>query len=72
MRLKRDGRLHLVSGLYAMCPYIAGTWPHPDHPSLVENNGIFLELHGNRGRIGYGIEAFEARDPLAFALTPGG
>jgi len=66
MRLKRDGRLDLISGLYALCPYIAGIWPHPEYPSSVENNDIFLELHHNRGRVGYGIEAFEARDPLAW------
>ncbi|MDH4366150.1 MAG: alpha/beta hydrolase, partial [Acidimicrobiia bacterium] len=27
---------------------------------------IFLDLHNNQGRMGYGIEAYEARDPLAW------
>ena len=56
----------LVRGLYALCPYIAGEWPQDRYPSSVENNGILLDLHNNRGRIGYGIEAFEAGDPLAW------
>ena len=52
--------------MYALCPYIAGRWPHPDHPSSVENNGILLDLHNNRGVMAYCIEALEAEDPLAW------
>jgi acetyl esterase/lipase len=66
MKLLRDGDIGLVSGLYALCPYIAGAWPLSENPSSTENNGIFLDLHNNRGAMGYGIEAFEARDPLAW------
>jgi acetyl esterase len=66
MKLKRDGELSLIRGLYAMCPYIAGEWPQARFPSSIENNGILLDLHHNRGRMGYGIEAFEARDALAW------
>jgi acetyl esterase/lipase len=66
LKLKRDGQLGLVKGLYALCPYIAGQWPLPECPSSVENNGILLELHNNRGAMGYGIEAFNERDPLAW------
>jgi len=66
LRLKKDGDLGLISGLYALCPYIAGQWPAPDSPSSVENNGILLDLHNNRGAMGYGIGAFEAGDPLAW------
>jgi len=66
MRLLRDGGLGLVRGLYAMCPYIAGQWPQDRFPSSSENNGIFLDLHHNRGAMAYGIEAFEARDPIAW------
>lgn len=66
MRLLRDGDIGLVRGLYAMCPYIAGEWPQDRYPSSIENNGIFLDLRDNRGRMGYGIEAFEAGDPLAW------
>ena len=66
MRLLREGSIDLVKGLYALCPYILGEWPQEDCPSSVENNGIFIDLHNNQGRMGYGIEAFEAGDPLAW------
>lgn len=72
LSLRRSGQLDLIKGLYALCPYIAGQWPHPDSPSSTENNGILLDLHSNRGAMGYGIEAFEERNPLAwpsFATT---
>ncbi len=68
MKLKQEGKLALIRGLYALCPYIAGEWPQDQLPSSVENNGILLDLHDNRGRMAYGIEAFEARDPLAWPL----
>jgi acetyl esterase/lipase len=66
LKLRRDGDLGLIRGLYAMCPYIAGSWPQDRFPSSIENNGLLLDLHNNRGAIGYGIEAFEAKDPLAW------
>jgi acetyl esterase/lipase len=66
LKLKREGDLGLVKGLYALCPYIAGSWPDDRYPSSVENNGILLDLHNNRGAMGYGIEALKARDPLAW------
>jgi acetyl esterase len=66
LKLKQDGDLGLITGLYAMCPYIAGQWPTPENPSSTENNGILLNLHSNRGAVGYGIEAFEAGNPLAW------
>ena len=66
LKLKQDGDLGLIKGLYALCPYIAGQWPTPECPSSTENNGILLHLHNNRGAIGYGIDAFNDRDPLAW------
>ena len=66
--LLRAGRIDLVKGLYALCPYIAGSWPRDDLPSSVENEGIFISVGSNRGALSYGIEAFEARDPLAWPL----
>ncbi|MCB1002210.1 MAG: alpha/beta hydrolase [Acidimicrobiales bacterium] len=68
LQLKRDGKLGLITGLYVLCPYIAGSWPQDDLPSSTRNNGILLDLHSNIGAVGYGIEAFEARDPLAWPL----
>ena len=66
IKLLRDGDIGLIKGLYAMCPYIAGAWPSPQNPSSTANNGILLELHNNRGAMAYGIEAFDAQDPLAW------
>jgi acetyl esterase len=66
LKLKREGELGLIKGLYALCPYVAGEWPQQKYPSSTENNGILLDLHNNRGRMGYGIEAFRAKDPLAW------
>jgi acetyl esterase len=66
LQIKRDGDVDLVKGLYALCPYIAGQWPAPGCPSSVENEGILLHLHNNRGAMGYGIEAFNERNPLAW------
>jgi acetyl esterase len=66
LKLKRDGDIGLIKGLYALCPYIAGKWPDARYPSSTENNGILLDLHSNRGAMSYGIEAFDAKDPLAW------
>jgi acetyl esterase/lipase len=66
LRLLRDGDIALIQGLYALCPYIAGQWPLPENPSSTENNGILLDLHDNRGAMGYGIAELEARNPLAW------
>jgi len=66
LKLKRDGDLGLIRGLYALCPYIAGHWPQDRYPSSIENNGLLIELHSNRGAIAYGIEQLEARNPLAW------
>ena len=71
LKLKQDGDLGLIKGLYAMCPYIAGQWPTPEAPSSTENNGILLDLHNNRGALGYGIEAFDQRNPLAWPAFAG-
>jgi acetyl esterase len=71
LKLKRDGDLGLIKGLYALCPYIAGRWPAPGCPSSIENEGILLSLHNNRGAVGYGIEAFNERNPLAWPSFAG-
>ena len=68
LRLTREGRTDLISGLYALCPYIAGSWPRDDLPSSIENNGLLLDLHDNTHAHAYGIDAFEARDPEAWPL----
>ncbi|MCL0029253.1 alpha/beta hydrolase, partial [Dehalococcoidia bacterium] len=66
LKLLRDGDIGLVQGLYALCPYISGRWPLEENPSSIENNGIMINLHNNRGAMGYGIEEFQDRNPLAW------
>jgi acetyl esterase/lipase len=66
LKLKRDGDLKLIRGLYALCPYIAGAWPQDKYPSSIENNGLLLDLHNNRGAMAYGIEQYENGNPLAW------
>jgi len=66
MKLKQDGELDLIKGLYALCPYIAGEWPQPRFPSSTENEGILISVQNNRSTIAYGIDAFNARNPLAW------
>jgi acetyl esterase len=66
MKLKQDGELGLIKGIYAMCPFIAGEWPQPQYPSSTENEGIVISVHNNRSAMAYGIEAFNARNPLAW------
>ena len=68
LKLKQDGDLDIVSGLYPLCPYIAGQWPQDHLPSSTENNGILIGLHSNRGAMAYGMEALEAKNPLAWPL----
>jgi acetyl esterase/lipase len=70
--LNRSNELGLVKGLYALCPYLVGSYPDARYPSTTENNGILLETHNNRGIVGYGIEAYEEKNPIAwpdFATT---
>jgi acetyl esterase/lipase len=66
MRLQRDGELNLIKGLYVFCPYINGVWPDERYPSSREYVELLSDVKSNRGRVGYGIEAFNARDPMAW------
>lgn len=66
LRLKQQNTLKLISGIYALCPYIAGKWPLEQNPSSMENNGILLDLHNNQGPMIYGIEEFNKANPLAW------
>ena len=66
LQLLRDGDIGLIRGLYALCPYIAGRWPQERFPSSIENEGILLNLHHNRGAVAYGIAELESENPLAW------
>ena len=66
LRLKKESKLGIIAGIYALCPYIAGQWPLKQNPSSTENNGILLDLHNNQGAMIYGIDEFTNRNPLAW------
>jgi acetyl esterase len=66
LKLSQEAEIALIRGLYALCPYIAGSWPQERFPSSIENNGLLLDLHNNRGALAYGIEALEKQNPLAW------
>jgi hypothetical protein len=66
MSLKNEGKLDMIKGLYALCPYIAGIWPLESNPSSISNNGIFLDLSDNSGPVSYGIEELKNKNPLAW------
>ena len=66
LKLKQDGDIDLIRGIYALCPYIAGRWPQDQFPSSTENNGILINVHGNRGALAYGMEELENENPLAW------
>ena len=64
LKARQDGRLAMIDGVYAQCPYISGTYasPPPELPSLQENDGYFLASD----LMGYFVEAY---DPGAANLT---
>jgi acetyl esterase/lipase len=66
LRLKQDGDLGLIQGLYALCPFIAGRWPMPSNPSSSEWNGLVINVHGPNYALGYGQEEFDQGNPLAW------
>lgn len=68
LKLLQDGDIDLIRGLYALCPYIAGRYPDERFPSTIENNGILLDLHDNRGAMAYGIKELENQNPLAWPI----
>jgi acetyl esterase len=47
LRTKQEGRLKQIAGVYALCPYIYGSWEQPGRelPSLYENDGYFIDCN---------------------------
>ena len=76
LRMKREGKLSFIGrGTYALCPYIAGSWPQSRREEGIfgtshlneENNGLFINLKGNEEHaVGYGLGAYRRRNPLAW------
>ncbi len=71
LKAKQDGFLDHVAGVYAMCPYISGTYADPPAVlrSLTENNGYMLETTGMSAlaRV-YDPSGENATNPLAWPL----
>ena len=66
MTLARAGDAGLVKGLYAFCPFIAGRWPDARYPSSSQYRDLLSDVQSNRAVIGYGVEAHDRADPLAW------
>jgi hypothetical protein len=49
-----------------MCPFISAEWPQRRYPSSIENEGIVISVHNNHSAMAHGIEAFNARNLLAW------
>uniref|UniRef100_A0A7S4IG55 Alpha/beta hydrolase fold-3 domain-containing protein n=1 Tax=Vannella robusta TaxID=1487602 RepID=A0A7S4IG55_9EUKA len=43
LSLKNEGKLDIIRGFYAMCPYLAGKYPNEKFPSTTSNAGILLD-----------------------------
>lgn len=69
LKAKKDGRLDRIDGVYAMCPYIYGGWGQgsPELPSLIENDGYFLDgkMMGTMSGV-YDPRGDHARNPLCW------
>ncbi len=73
LRAKRDGRLHMVDGVYALVPFVSGAygWPEDEmaaqFPSLLENDGYFVVNSSNAVITSvYDPVGPHARDPLCW------
>ncbi len=64
LKARRDGRLAMIDGVYAQCPYISGAYASmpPELASLHENDGYFIA----NDVMGYFVEAY---DPGGANLT---
>ena len=69
LKASQEGRLGMIDGVYAQCPYISGAYasPPPELPSLHENDGYFLASDV----MGYFVEAYDPgaanlKNPLAW------
>jgi acetyl esterase/lipase len=69
LKAKRDGRVGLIDGVYALCPYISNAYAmkRPELPSLYENDGYFLScsMMGALARV-YDPTGRNATNPLAW------
>ncbi|MDE0066090.1 MAG: alpha/beta hydrolase fold domain-containing protein [Acidimicrobiaceae bacterium] len=72
LKASREGRLHMIDGVYAQCPYISGAYGDPpmELTSLHENDGYFLSSE----MMDYMVRAYDPgqenlTNPLAWPLN---
>lgn len=69
LRSQREGRLHMIDGVYALCPYISGAYadPPPELDSLRDNDGLLVTtaLMGAMAKA-YTPNPADTRNPLAW------
>lgn len=71
LRAAREGRLHMIDGVYAQCPYISGAYADPpaELPSLRENDGYLLDNQSMAMMVRlYDPSGANARNPLAWPM----
>lgn len=69
LKAKREGRLHEVDGVYALCPYISNAYAQklPELQSLYENDGLYTPLKVVEATaIAYDPAGENATNPLAW------
>ena len=66
LKLKQDGDLGLIRGLYALCPHIGGISPTEEDASSNENGSGKAEKTYSSAILAYGISEYENRNPLAW------
>jgi acetyl esterase len=78
IKAKRDGRLDMIDGVYAMVPFISGAYgwsaeqKAAELPSLLENDGYFIDCSGLEIiRSVYDVDDAHGRDPLCWPYWAG-
>jgi len=73
LKAKKEGRMEVIDGVYAIVPYISGEWGQSrewkleHYPSLVENAGYLIDPDGMAIMAAcYDPERKEAKNPLAW------
>ncbi len=66
LALNRASDIDLISGIYVMCPYLAGEWKGEPGSSALENAGILMDARSNYGPMAYGIDELHKQNPLAW------
>jgi acetyl esterase/lipase len=69
LKAKRDGQMHLIDGVYAMCPFISNAWGRKtaELPSLYENDEYLLSCSAMAVcAVAYDPDQVNDRNPLCW------